>query len=235
MRGKPDRSYAEWICHDERVWEYLDCVANPLGLVRELLRQDKDWNVTLLDMGGIAKKGLDIAHVSACDILNVPCDQGWVKGIDRVLQHNVKTKPLENVTLQQVAQMEEWFRLRDCAYQAELLLFETKQQLTILHQDSLWQNCSSSSPRLSKQLLNTTWFLQLLQSQFNCQEDTTFSITKWMINTPAIPELNQHAMPSSTTDPNWALVQCFQWTTTLILFGALFQFRRRRRRQGQRH
>lgn len=38
IEGKPDSTYSEWICTDyDKVWEYLDCVANPLGLVQALL------------------------------------------------------------------------------------------------------------------------------------------------------------------------------------------------------
>jgi hypothetical protein len=120
-----DRSYKEWICdtdsdsdsnnnnnnNNNKVWEYLDCVANPLGLVHELLTKLPSMTaitVTLLDIGDISNKGLDIYHVSACDILNLPCMNGWVRGIhNRTLLVNPKTKALDNdITKTELDKME---------------------------------------------------------------------------------------------------------------------------------
>lgn len=252
IRGEPDRSYPEWVCHDEneKVWEYLDSVANPLGLVQALLRvqDDTSFHVTLLDMGGISNKGLDIAHVSACAILQVPCKEGWVKGIDRILQQNRKQKPLENVTLEQVEQIERWFRLRDCAYEKELQATASQQKLTVLYQDTLWQSCSSFDANLAQQLLNTTFFLELLQSQFDCG-DTGKSIlsgrdgvvvaaatTKGTFSTPTGRDSHPQGLSNQfvsrvATDPNWLVVQILQWAVILVLFGALFHFRKSRSRR----
>ena len=98
-------TYPEWICNDGRdplgtakVWEYLDCVANPLGLALHLLETlPATVKVWLIDMGGVSYQGLDIAHVSACHVLGLPCKDGWVRGINRTLLANPKFRSLHGV------------------------------------------------------------------------------------------------------------------------------------------
>ncbi|KAL3931170.1 MAG: hypothetical protein SGBAC_011433 [Bacillariaceae sp.] len=171
LQGKHDDvSYSKWICggggsnnnnddhsmmeekkkHYNQLWEYLDCVSNPLGLVQALLSLNKPPNripvkVYLIDMGGIAKQSLDISHVSACHILKVPCNSGnsgnvnaaamigtnhrqqqhWVAGIgQRTLHMNPKSKSTQgDVTAQHLEEMEWIFRQRDCSYRSELLQY----------------------------------------------------------------------------------------------------------------
>jgi hypothetical protein len=103
-------------------------MANPLGLVlvHELLTKlplTTAITVTLLEIGGISNKGLDISHVSACDILNLPCTNGWVRGIHNpTLLVNPKTKALDDdITKTQLDQMEWLFQQRNCAYRERLL------------------------------------------------------------------------------------------------------------------
>jgi hypothetical protein len=94
-----------------RLWEYLDAVANPLGLVVAILNQlgsnsqvisgDSNYNdrlvvskVHIIDMQGITDAGLDISHVIACQVLGAqPCLNGWLS-----LQGNAVDYPPQNHT-----------------------------------------------------------------------------------------------------------------------------------------
>jgi hypothetical protein len=125
--------------------------------------------IHLIDMGGVAKAGLDVSHVIACGVLRVPCvptnnhtgptDQTtssttgaglWVQGLERHIVRTNKRKGREpNLTPQQLDAMEVLFRQRDCSYQATLQKLQDEGKLLILHPDSLWRDCpvgpSSSS------------------------------------------------------------------------------------------
>ncbi|KAG7354380.1 hypothetical protein IV203_003736 [Nitzschia inconspicua] len=98
--GNPQHEYSSFICNDDTkpmVWEYLDTVANPLGLAKTLLETFMMENhqrvnssaseehivsfdrVHVLDMQGIAEAGLDISHVVSCDVLDVGrSPEGWL-------------------------------------------------------------------------------------------------------------------------------------------------------------
>ena len=173
--------YQQFICYDRRVWEYLDCVANPLGLVQELRRHG--WNVTLIDMGGVDEQGLDIAHVSACNVLRIPCtDDGWVRGINHTVVQNVKQREMTEFTQQHLDDMEWLFRKRDCSYRS---ILEHDPGVRILYRHSLWNDCDDDKLYLPPfqqhtvhhdmphRLRNTTLMLQLLQAPFACHRDHT--------------------------------------------------------------
>ena len=172
--------YRNFICHDERVWEYLDCVSNPLGLVQALRKNQKNqFNATLIDMGGVEHQSMDIAHASACHVLNVPCTpDGWVRGINHTLVVNTKTRSIE-LTDREFEEMEWLFRKRDCAYAQEL---QNDPGVTILFPHTLWKDCNKEESDIHHQLLNTTFLMQLLQSQYQCHPDTstTLNLTQWI-------------------------------------------------------
>ena len=158
-------AYKDYLCEFEylRIWEYLDSVANPLGLVQHFRKQG--WNVTLIDMMGVARDRRDVAHVVACEVLKVPCHDGWLDGPEQIFQNTKSGDP--GVSDQQLIEMEWLFRLRDCAYRESL---EQDPGLQILHRYSLWHGCPESAP---KSLLNTTLLLNLLQNQVGCGDGST--------------------------------------------------------------
>jgi hypothetical protein len=150
--------YREYLCkEDTRTWEYLDSVANPLGLVQAF--RSNNWKVTLIDMGGVEEHGLDVAHVVACEVLNVPCVGGWLEGPEQILQNNKTGDP--EMSEQQLEEMEWILRQRDCAYKEKM---ERDSSINILHRHSLWKDCSSPNADFS----NTTFLLNLLRAQMNC-------------------------------------------------------------------
>jgi hypothetical protein len=79
-----------------RAWEALATAANPLGLVLEL--RSKNWNVVLIDMGGVEQDGLDISHTVACEILQVPCNNGMVEGVLEQVRANQNKRRDPNIT-----------------------------------------------------------------------------------------------------------------------------------------
>ena len=173
--------YKTYICANDdeeysKRWEYLDAVANPLGLVRHFRSQN--WKVVLIDMEGVAKEKLDISHVVACKVLGAECEHGWL-GVDRILQ-NAKTED-PGITREQAEEMEFILRQRDCAYQNNI---QNDSGVTILHQDALFRGCSSSVPNAD--YMNTTFLLHLLRAQMGCEisknEETMTSIRDAMKN-----------------------------------------------------
>ena len=151
--------YREYICKGDKtkIWEYLDSVANPLGLV-QAFRSNK-WKVTLIDMGGVEERRLDVAHVIACEVLKAPCVSGWLEGLEQILQNKKTGDP--GMSEEQLEEMEWILRQRDCAYQENM---ERDDGITILHRHSLWKDCTSPNP----DFLNTTFLFNLLQTQMKC-------------------------------------------------------------------
>ena len=140
-QGDDVSSYATFLCDPNeqvRIWEYLDCVATPLGLVAALLEAfsaDSSFSssssttstrttrttVHLLDMQGIAALHRDVGHVVACDILQVPCtDHHWLPQIDHPIVQNSRSRP-SGLTMDQLDDMEWILRYRDCSYRRQLL------------------------------------------------------------------------------------------------------------------
>jgi hypothetical protein len=127
-------------------------------------------------MGGIKKQDLDISHVSACSILNVSCQRSntWVNGLgNRTLLFNHKSKPLQAISKSQL-QIDWVLRQRDCLYQASL---EQYGNLEVLYPNSLWKDCDAT--QLIPELLDTTFVLELLRSQFGCAKDPAMSLTEF--------------------------------------------------------
>jgi hypothetical protein len=265
VHNRESMSYPEWICQHEneeqtmttnnyfndKVWEYLDCVANPLGLTLALLDTLSerytstsanaitaiDWKVTLMDMGGVMRRNLDIAHVSACQVLNLPCnvDKGWVRGINRTLVVNPKSRPLE-LSPFQLVELEWLLRQRDCTYRERLQEYERHEKLVVVYPDDdglSWKHCSTTSSttstdtaaetkRLSNNFQNTTYLLQAMQSQFGCQQPQNqhINLTRMMQLMAEEQSTSDHdhdpvlrVVPATTTNKK-ALVLFGQESTT---------------------
>ena len=201
--------YREYLCQDDvRTWEYLDAVANPLGLVQAF--RSKNWKTTLIDMSGVAYDKMDVAHVVACEVLQVPCKNGWLPGLEQILQ-NTKTGDPE-MSNEQLDQMEWILRQRDCSYRETL---ESDDGLNILHRHSLWENCpstSSSSPiDSSRKFQNTTFLLGVLRDQIGCG-DGTVNISNWM-NQETISFLQRH--PRDPTSPDH-MIKAAMWQQRIL-------------------
>ncbi len=238
LHNRESTTYREWICqnhsehdddYDKKVWEYLDCVANPLGLTVAFLQAlSQNTHVTLIDMGGVARRNLDIAHVSACHVLGLPCKDGWVRGINRTLVVNPKSRPLEGVTPRQLEELEWLLQQRDCTYRKTLQDFEHQKRLSIVYPENLtWKHCREET---TINFRNTTYLLYAMQSQFGCQSNHTapINVTQSMVE----PLLNRHSVRNVRQD--WIWIQFLQWTIIGILCAGLWQIRTRRQRRKSR-
>lgn len=183
------RAYGDFLCDPKeylRIWEYLDCVANPLGLVEALLNfWDQQLEifvssstkpkiaVHLLDMEGISSLNRDVGHALACDVLEVNCTTDhWLPNVERPILKNVKSGNPE-LTDAQMDGMEWLLRQRDCSYRPTLVQAtkrsEQNSQKTLLYlhyADTLWDACFNQDS--ASILTNTTYLLDLLQSQVGC-------------------------------------------------------------------
>lgn len=199
-------TYSEFLCDDEqytRLWEYLDCVANPLGFVEALV---DFWtprhNVTihLLDMGGIASGERDVAHVLACDVLGVECTEDhWLPDFDEPFIENARSRELE-LTDEELEAMEWLLQQRDCSYHQRIMKFSkastTKPHLRLHYAEKFWDACEVQN-RVSRSFSNTTYLLQLLQSQVGCGQMPYNAIDELRSQRTSTNPLNQ-----VTTEPS---------------------------------
>lgn len=206
---KTNQTYGAFLCNPkeyQRIWEYLDCVSNPMGLVQALLdapptasfNDDNDntqanspvvsesmtlpWKVHLLDMQGIANEDRDVGHVLACDVLGVPCTEDhWLPQItNRPIVKNAK-QGHPGLTPQDMTDVEWVFLQRDCAYQQSFAKAQKEDRLTLHYADTLWEACQEHKPSVATHnaytlFANTTFLLSLLQGQMGCGSTETSNI-----------------------------------------------------------
>lgn len=169
IRIKPQHGYSfrKWLCDDEYVdfmiSRLLGGDSNPLESVQKLV--DRGYLTHLIDMEGVAKAEKDISHVIACEILQVPCTNGWVDGVETDIISANQRKGSSYLTNSQLQEMEELFRIRDCSYQEQLINHE---RLVILHQDALWKNCTSDDKSQYDRMRNTKVMLEALRDIVVC-------------------------------------------------------------------
>jgi hypothetical protein len=193
-RSEP-KPYSEFICNENveeqlRIWEYLDCVANPLGLVQALLQQQ--WAVRLLDMEGIAHQKWDVGHVLACHVLQVPCEDHWLPGMHRPMFVNTKTGNPE-LSQHQLNDLEWALRQRDCGYRTYLESHTSttttmNHLLQVYEGETLWEGCDHDSTD-ALVFTNTTFLLDLLQSQMGCGSGDKDAIRKSRERPPKPPKV----------------------------------------------
>lgn len=186
LSRKDRKAYAQFMCPDRpsgrdnngttttteahwRLWEYLDAVANPLGLVGAMFDElgvGSDGGVLskvhLMDMRGIADAALDISHVIGCRVLGAkPCPNGWLSlrqdegggtasagggaaaatgNTTTALRENEKTGDPE-LAADQLEDMETLLRLRDCSYQGRMESLQRDGSLQIHLGESIWEDC----------------------------------------------------------------------------------------------
>jgi hypothetical protein len=122
-------------------------------------------------------KGLNVPHVIACNVLKVPCQNGWVERLEHTVWHLNSRTGDPGLTAQQLDNLEWLFRQQDCAYCDKLLILERTHNkntnisnndgwtLTILQNDTLWQDCDQYDDHFQQSLRkNTSHLLYLVQS-----------------------------------------------------------------------
>jgi len=120
-------SYDDWLCDegssmDDKI-RLVEYQMNPLQTVQSIVQNFK-WKVALMDMKGIVDvKGLDVAHIIACQIMHAKCtdDNSWVKKHDHDNIEDTKsnstptTVSTTGLSDQDQELAEDLFRFRDCA------------------------------------------------------------------------------------------------------------------------
>jgi hypothetical protein len=180
-REKTTPAYGEYLCRRKEydmLWEYLDCVANPIGLANALAeRFGSQATIHILDMQGVEAADLDVSHVLTCDILgDVPCSDGWVEGMEHPQRLNQKFGN-PGITQHQLEEMEWFFIQRDCAFQKALA---NQSNLQVHYGDTIWEHCNDPHPGFG----NTTLLLELLQSQVGCGGTDSNTIIQKLLKLP---------------------------------------------------
>mmetsp|Transcript_106377 Transcript_106377/g.216977 ORF Transcript_106377/g.216977 Transcript_106377/m.216977 type:complete len:590 (-) Transcript_106377:490-2259(-) len=140
------KPYEEHMCmetsKDSRLNE-LGTTMNPMYIAEQYLEAE-DFNVRMIDMGGVDDANTDISHTIACKILPGKCEDGqlWVKGhheevfTNKMLKHDFSGLPAEEIVM-----AEKLFRYRDCAYQDDLTQKYDGRFSTVLPK-SIWEDCN---------------------------------------------------------------------------------------------
>jgi len=167
--------YNEHMCKEESTTlrlEELGTSMNPMYVAESYLSEG--WQVKMIDMGGVEKKGTDIAHTIACDIMGGICDDnGWVKGhkeevfTNKFLQYDFDHLPKEEIALS-----EKLFRYRDCAFQEDL---EKSTWFDVIKQENIWTDCKHDKDHewiyqsFRDPTTGTKLFYDALLSQVDCK------------------------------------------------------------------
>jgi hypothetical protein len=123
-----------------------------------------------MDMAGVASDGLDIAHTIACEILQVPCENGWVKGMKgKVVRANQRNRDA-NLTDVQIQALERVLQQHDCSYKYSLI---NTHHLTIHHWQELWKDCDLYLPANIELLKNFTVVVDAMREIVQCPNNYT--------------------------------------------------------------
>ena len=145
------KSYEQHMCGETdmdknmRIRE-LGTTMNPMYLATQFLHEG--YNVKMIDMSGIdgddpERKGQDISHTIACEILNGRCTElGWVKGHEEESIQNAVLHGKTQIEQQLIDDGEKLFQYRDCAYKYEL---ERHAKFSIVDRTDIWKQCGPST------------------------------------------------------------------------------------------
>jgi hypothetical protein len=137
---------------------------NPLRLVSRLV--ERGWRTHLMDMAGVQSDGLDIAHAIACEILQVPCDLGWVQGADRQAVLRNQRSGNAHLTDYQYRAFEYVLLQHDCSYMDRLRQYS--HLFTIHHRQELWRRCGEFRQSNINDLRNFTDAVDVLREIIEC-------------------------------------------------------------------
>lgn len=117
-------SFQQYVCSnvtDKLMTERLRHIINPLGVAHDMVYKYQ-LPTYFMDMAGIARKEHDVSHAFACSVMRVQCteDNKWVRGLEGVTMQRNAREGDPVLSNEQMNQMENVFRQRDCAYKNEL-------------------------------------------------------------------------------------------------------------------
>jgi hypothetical protein len=176
--GGTEDPYHQFLCDPvyarNTAWEALGNAMNPLRVAEEYANQG--YKVNVLDLSGLKVEGLDVEHMIGCTVLNAECDvDGFLinlSGESYLKQGNAKdtaTNPFPDLSADHQAEMEELFRIRDCTYDAWRTNPELFGGITLEFQNPFFTlECSAPEKQMAEYLEDTSFFLNALQSQVDC-------------------------------------------------------------------
>lgn len=167
--------YRDFLCQDDsELLEAIHNQMNPLLLAKTFL--EYGWEVFVVDLGGVEKANLDVEHVIGCQILKGKCQDGKLKGIADTLkkksaqQDEINLKDIQVLAPAQEAQLDELFRLRDCAFQKYLQFPRdaTGGKIQVLYEDSIWSECTPTDIAMANKLIDSDYLVNTIRSQIGC-------------------------------------------------------------------
>ncbi len=136
--------YEEHMCVDDHTdyrLQELGTSMNPMYLAETYLNAGENWQVKLIDMGGVEDSETDISHTIGCDILGGICDDEgrWVKGhIEERITNKVLEADFDSLPDEEVVLSERLFRYRDCAYEEDL---RKNENFAVVTNKTVWADC----------------------------------------------------------------------------------------------
>jgi hypothetical protein len=250
-----DNKRNEEIYDPEFLSEMLNTSMNPLNLAK-VFRQHR-FTVILVDEMGVNLAEKDIAHTFACSVLHhgIDCEDEWVTGIGVEDQsggyndknHNMMWSDKDEDELERI------FQKRDCAYKSDLTMMDQSSPsygkydgtdtnddgglFHVIRQSSLWKDCNDrdttdysipSSSQTRDKLMDTDFFLDVLQSQQGCG-----SQSKEVLDI-LLPSSSMSTATAATGNKEvtlWLLIPLTM--IMLVVTLGLFLIRSRRRQKSQ--
>jgi len=176
-----ENTYQNLLCNDvymkNYAWDYLQNSMNPLRMA--LFYALQGYYVRILDLTGLEREGLDVEHVIGCQVLNGECDSdGFLVNlrdesylIDSAIHDSIQTD-FADLTITQESDLEKLFLLRDCAF--DFVRNGATRGVSWEHQVNiglLEDGCTDKLVEVANALVDTDYFINVLQSQVDCNED----------------------------------------------------------------
>mmetsp|Transcript_36296 Transcript_36296/g.87525 ORF Transcript_36296/g.87525 Transcript_36296/m.87525 type:complete len:846 (-) Transcript_36296:3086-5623(-) len=165
-------SYEQFICGDRqgpKKWEWVDTVMNPLKVAEAY--HDEGYHVRMVDVEGTFSRNQDPAHVFACRVLRVECDDNdYVLGID---SNTTGINPsdgqdvIPGLSDVELDELEAVFNQRDCHYKYAL---DQEERFHVYNGGThYWKECGGTEfSKYYRQFTDTNFMVRILQSQKGC-------------------------------------------------------------------
>ena len=250
-------TYKNFVCKDDEVdlrWELLDTSMNVLKLSKDFIQNG--FNVLLIDEDGTKEVNQDPAHVLACSIPGVECDElGWVTDLkEERAERLTNYHDLDDVLSEsQIDELETLFLQRDCMFRSALA---EHSQFQVVNQRSLWRRCDEPKfhmdTAMQRNLISVDYFVETVQSQMNCQDSSASTTATTTTTTPTttttvdkssdkndsnslnpIEESTSNSARKATKSYQVILVLILCCCMTVLGYMLLLQIRRRKHAKGE--
>ena len=167
-------AYEEFLCNPETAdkrLESLETAMNPLLLASMYVKSG--FNVVMIDLDGVRDAKLMVEHVIGCEVLGGTCTDGWLDSLESESfmkyhqQDDEAGHPFHSLTVGDVQDLEQLFRLRDCNYRQIV----DHPNFELLYEKSIFTSCPKKDLDVMKDLTDTSVLYNAIQSQKNCNAD----------------------------------------------------------------